>query len=281
MVLEILEFGFIQRALVSGVAISVMCSCLGAFLVMRRLALFGDGIAHVAFGGIATGMLAGFYPIWTALVVAVLGSIGLQRLRSYTNISGEVAVAVTLVAGLSIGTILISMSGGFTVDLFSFLFGSIVLVSTEDMAVILVTCGVMLGLVWVLYRPLLFITFNEELASISGIRTTAMNYLFVAMAAVMVVTAMRMTGILLVTALIVLPTIAAARFGRGFKATILISTAISATSVVSGIFVSYALDWAPSGTTVVILLACLGVTHLVLALRDRRLRAGSRIQPAR
>jgi zinc transport system permease protein len=277
MVLEILEYGFIQRAMVSGVAISAICSSVGAFLVMRRLALFGDGIAHVAFGGIAAGLLAGVYPIWTALAVAVLGSIGLERLRNRANVSGEVAVAVTLVSGLSVGIILISISGGFTIDLFSFLFGSIVLVGTEDMTTILGISGAVLVLLCILYRRLLFITFNEELARISGIHTTALNYLFVALAAVVVVTAMRLTGILLVTALIVLPTITAVRFGRGFKATILISTAISASSVVCGIFASYGLDWAPSGTIVIILLACMGTVHLAFAVRDRRLRAARRL----
>lgn len=277
MVLEILEYGFIQRALVSGVAISAICSFVGVFLVMRRLALFGDGIAHVAFGGIAVGLFAGSYPIWTALAAAVLGSIGLQKLRNRTNVSGEVAVAVTLVSGLSLGIILISVSGGFTVDLFSFLFGSIVLVSTEDMTTILSISAGVLVLLSVLYRRLLFITFNEELARISGIHTTALNYLFVAVAAVVVVTAMRLTGILLITSLIVLPTIAAVRFGRGFKATILISTAISASSVVCGIFASYGLDWAPSGTIVMLLLGCMVTVHLTFAVRDRRLRASRRI----
>ena len=274
MVLEILEYGFIQRALASGVAISSICSFAGAFLVMRRLALFGDGIAHVAFGGIAAGLVAGTYPIWTALIVSVLGSLGLQKLRSSTRVSGEVAVAVTLVSGLSAGIILTSISGGFTVDLFSFLFGSIVLVSTTDMVIILGISGGVLVLLTVMYRRLLFMTFNEEMAKISGIHITAMNYLFVGVAAIVVVTSMRLTGILLITALIVLPTITAVKFGRGFKATILISTGISSSSVVSGIFVSYALDWAPSGTVVMLLLMYLGSVYGAFTIRNR-LRADS------
>lgn len=276
MVLEILEYGFIQRALASGVAISSICSFVGMFLVMRRLALFGDGIAHVAFGGIAAGLLAGIYPIWTALIVSVLGSLGLQKLRSSTKVSGEVAVAVTLVGGLSVGIILTSISGGFTVDLFSFLFGSIVLVSTTDMVTILGISGGVLVLLTVLYRRLLFITFNEEMARISGIHITFMNYLFVGVAAIVVVTSMRLTGILLVTALIVLPTMTAIKFGRGFKATIVISTVISSTSVVAGIFISYVLDWAPSGTIVVFLLACLGSVYGIYETRNRW-RIGKRV----
>lgn len=244
-------------------AIAGICSFVGCFLVMRRLALFGDGIAHVAFGGIAAGLFAGVYPLGTAFVVSILGSVALQRLRSVAHIPGEVAVAITLVSGLAAGVILTSMSGGFTVDLFSFLFGSIILVSTEDTTVILaVSAGVVLTMV-AFYRKLLFTTFNEEMARMSGINTVALNYLFVALAAVTVVTAMRLTGILLITALIVLPTISAVRFNRSFRTTILISTAISSSSVVSGIFLSYVLDWAPSGTIVMLLVAILVAVHLV------------------
>lgn len=272
MVLEILEYGFMQRALVTGVVISGICSFVGVFLVMRRLALFGDGIAHVAFGGIAAGLLAGIYPIWIALVVAVLGSMGLQKLRDSTKVSGEIAVAVTLVTGLAAAIILTSISGGFTVDLFSFLFGSIALVSTMDMTVILSMSAAVVVLLCIMYRSLLFVTFNEEMASVSGVPTTIINYAFVAVAAVVVVTAMRLTGILLITSLIVLPTIAAVKFGRSFKATILMSTGISASSVVAGIFLSYVLDWAPAGTIVMLLLAAMGTVHLVYAARDRRAR---------
>lgn len=243
--------------------IAGICSFVGCFLVMRRLALFGDGIAHVAFGGIAAGLFAGVYPLGTAFVVSVLGSVALQRLRSVAHIPGEVAVAITLVSGLSVGVILTSMSGGFTVDLFSFLFGSIILVSTEDMTIILtVSAGIVLTMV-AFYRKLLFTTFNEEMARISGINTVALNYLFVALAAVTVVTSMRLTGILLITALIVLPTISAVRFNRSFRTTILISTAISSSSVVSGILLSYVLDWAPSGTIVILLVFVLVAVHLV------------------
>lgn len=272
MVLEILEYGFMQRALVTGVVISGICSFVGVFLVMRRLALFGDGIAHVAFGGIAAGLLAGIYPIWIAMVVAVLGSMGLQKLRDSTKVSGEIAVAVTLVTGLAAAIILTSISGGFTVDLFSFLFGSIALVSTMDMTVILSISAAVVVLLCIMYKSLLFVTFNEEMASVSGVPTTVINYAFVAVAAVVVVAAMRLTGILLITSLIVLPTIAAVKFGRSFKATILMSTGISASSVVAGIFLSYVLDWAPAGTIVMLLLASMGTVHLTYAARDRRAR---------
>lgn len=258
--LEILEYGFIQRSFIAGISIAVMCSIMGCFLVMRRYALFGDGIAHVAFGGIAAGLFFGIYPIWTAFVVAVLGSLGLQKMQN-SKVSGEVAVAVVLVSGLSVGVILTSMRGGFSVDLFSFLFGSIILVSSLDLTVILITSAGVISAVFLLFRRFLFITFSAELARASGIRVTALNYLFVCLAAVTVVTAMRLTGILLITALIVLPTLSAIKLNRGFKMTMALSAAMSSSSVVGGIFVSYVLDWAPSGTIVVILVVILVTTY--------------------
>lgn len=268
---EILEYTFIQRALVSGIAIAAVCSVVGCFLVMRRYALFGDGIAHVAFGGIAVGLFTGIYPLWTAFVVSILGSLGLQKMQN-SKVSGEVAVAVTLVSGLSVGVILTSMSGGFSVDLFSFLFGSIVLVSTNDMITILIASSGVVLTISLLYRKLLFITFNEDLARVSGIRVTFLNYLLVVLAAITVVTAMRLTGILLITALIVLPTISAAKMNRGFKATMAISAIISSTAVVSGIFVSYVLDWAPSGTIVILLVLSLIGIHLTYLILGRLAR---------
>lgn len=275
MVLEILEYGFIQRAFISGVAISAICSFMGCFLVMRRMSLFGDGIAHVAFGGIAAGLFTGIYPLAVAFIVSILGSFGLERMRSASKIPGEMATAVVLVTGLSAGVILASMRGGFTVDLFSFLFGSIILVGTLDMTYILAISGGVAAVLALFYRQFMFMTFNEEMARLSGVNTTALNYLFVAIAAITVVTSMRLTGILLITALIVIPTITAVRFQRGFRDTIAISIAISASSVVAGIFASYVLDWAASGTIVVILVGCLLAVH-----GGYRLRASPRLDRA-
>lgn len=266
--LEILEYSFMQRALISGICISGICSAVGCFLVMRRFALFGDGIAHVAFGGVAVGFFMGVYPLWTAFVVSTLGSLCLQKMQN-SKISGDIAIAIVLVTGLSVGLILTSMSGGFSIDLFSFLFGSIILVSTNDMITILIASSMVATIILLFYRKLLFITFSPELARVSGIRVTLLNYMLAVVAAVTVVTAMRLTGILLITALIVIPTVSAAKLNRGFKATMAISIIISSTAVVSGIFVSYVTDWAPAGTVVILLVLILVVIHLVYMTLER------------
>ena len=252
MILEALSYGFVQKALVAGIAVALICSFMGTFLVLRRYSLFGDGIAHVAFGGVSVGLFLGVFPLWTAFIVSIFGGLGLQKLRQSTRISGDAAVAVVLVSGLAIGVILVSSSGGFSVDLFSFLFGSILLISNEDtMMILAISAGIIATLV-VMQKQFLHLTFNEEQAKIAGLPVTLLNYAFVILASITVVTSMRLVGILLISALIVIPNIAAMTFGKGFKKTVVISMSISVISVVSGILLSYYYNVAPSGTIVMI-----------------------------
>ena len=263
MIIEALSYGFMQKALIAGIAVGLICSFMGTFLVLRRYSLFGDGIAHVAFGGISVGLFLGVFPLWTAFIVSIFGGIGLQKLRQSTKISGDAAVAVVLVSGLAVGVILVSSSGGFSVDLFSFLFGSILLISNEDTIMILAISSGIIATLLVLQKQFLHLTFNEEQAKLVGLRTTLLNYAFVILASITVVTSMRLVGILLISALIVIPNITAMMFGKGFKKTVCISMGISVISVIGGILLSYSLNLAPSGTIVVIAVGIL-VGTLVL-----------------
>jgi len=263
MILEALSYGFMQKALIAGIAVGLICSFMGTFLVLRRYSLFGDGIAHVAFGGISVGLFLGVFPLWTAFIVSIFGGLGLQKLRQSTKISGDAAVAVVLVSGLAVGVILVSSSGGFSVDLFSFLFGSILLISNEDTIMILAISAGIIATLTILQKQFLHLTFNEEQAKLVGLRTTLLNYAFVVLASITVVTSMRLVGILLISALIVIPNITAMMFGKGFKKTVFISMSIAVISVISGILVSYFLNVAPSGTIVVIAVGIL-VGTLVL-----------------
>ena len=263
MILEALSYTFMQKALIAGIAVALICSFMGTFLVLRRYSLFGDGIAHVAFGGISVGLFLGVFPLWTAFIVSIFGGLGLQKLRQSTKISGDSAVAVVLVSGLAVGVILVSSSGGFSVDLFSFLFGSILLISNEDTIMILAISAGIIATLTILQKQFLHLTFNEEQAKLVGLRTTLLNYAFVVLASITVVTSMRLVGILLISALIVIPNITAMMFGKGFKKTVFISMSIAVISVISGILVSYFLNVAPSGTIVVIAVGIL-VGTLVL-----------------
>ena len=263
MILEALSYAFMQKALIAGVAVGIICSFMGTFLVLRRYSLFGDGIAHVAFGGISVGLFLGVFPLWTAFIVSILGGLGLQKLRQSTKISGDAAVAVVLSSGFAVGVILVSASGGFSVDLFSFLFGSILLISDEDLIMILAISSGVVGTLILLQKQFLHLTFNEEQAKLGGLQTTLLNYAFVILAAITVVTSFRLVGMLLISALVVIPNITAMMYGKGFKKTVGISLGISVFSVISGILVSYFFNVAASGTIVIIAVGIL-VGTLVL-----------------
>lgn len=272
MVLEILEFGFMQRALIAGVAVAITTSVIGLFLVLRRNSLFGDALSHVAFGGIAVGLVAGIYPLWTGLGLAIMGALGITKLRQSTKIPSDATVAILLSSGLAMGILLVSASGGFTLDLFSFLFGSILLVSVSDTLAILAMAGAILSIIIVLYKKLVYITFDEEQARVSGLPIAHLNYLFVVLASVAAVVSMRLVGILLVSSLIVIPNVTALLFGKGFKKTALISVAVSVFSVITGIAVSYAFNLAPAGTIVMVQVAVF-VAALIARYSPKRVEA--------
>ena len=261
--LEIFGFGFMQRALIAGIAISSVCSVIGLFLVLRRQSLFGDSLAHMAFGGIAIGLFTNTYPLWTAFVASILAALGITKLRHSTNIPADSAVAIMLSSGLALGILLLSLSGGFSVDLFGFLFGNILLVSFEDTLLILVMTAVVFTSVSILYKQFLYITFDEEQAKVSGIKVMRLNYLFIVLASLTVIASMRLVGILLISSLVVIPNITAMMLGRGFRKTALISVMLSVISVISGIALSYVLNSAPSGTIVMISISIFLLTLIV------------------
>lgn len=269
MLFDILQYGFMQRAVLSAIAISIMCSIVGLFLVLKRHSLFGDALAHVAFGGIALGLFTGVYPILTAYVVAILSAVGVNKLRESTKIPPDSSIAVLLTSGLAIGVILISISGGFTLDLFSFLFGNILLVSNEDLIMILITDAIVVPIIYVLYKRLILIVFDENQAKVSGLNVTWINTLFIVLASITIIASIRLVGVLLISSLIVIPNITALLLGKGFKKTVFISCAISVFSVVFGIVASYYVNLVPSGTIVLTMVSMFIVTIIVKNIRFR------------
>jgi zinc transport system permease protein len=249
-----------HRAIISGIAIAILCSVVGLFLVLRRYSLFGDAIAHSSFGGIALGLMSGIYPLWTAYGVSIVSALIITRIKDRFNISGDASIAVLLSSGIAVGLVIIGLSGGFTLDIFSFLFGSILLVSVNDTILILSLTGIILIVILLLYRQLLYSTFNEEQAKVSGIPVEKINYLIVFMAGITVVTSIQLVGVLLISALFVIPNVTAIMYGRGFKQTAIISMSFSIFSVVAGILVSYIFDITPAGTIVLIAIGIFGCT---------------------
>jgi len=257
---EILTYSFMHRALISGIAIAILCSVIGLFLVLRRYSLFGDAIAHSSFGGIALGLFAGVYPLWTAYGVSIVSALIITKIKDRYNISGDASIAVLLSSGIAAGLVIISFSGGFSIDIFSFLFGSILLVSVNDTVLILALTGAILIVILLLYRKILYSTFNEQQAKVSGIPVEKINYLIIFMAGLTVVTSIQLVGVLLISALFVIPNVTAIMYGRGFKQTAIISISFSVFSVLTGILISYIFDITPAGTIVLFSIGLLGIT---------------------
>ena len=249
-----------HRALISGVAIAILCSVIGLFLVLRRYSLFGDAIALSSFGGIALGLMAGVYPLWTAYGVSLVSALIITKIKEKYDISGDAAIAVLLSSGIAVGLVIVGISGGFTIDIFSFLFGSILLVSVNETILILSLTGIILIVVLLLYRQLLYSTFNEEQAKVSGVPVEKINYLIVFMAGLTVVTSIQLVGVLLISALFVIPNVTAIMYGKGFKSTAILSISFSIFSVVTGILISYIFDITPAGTIVLLSIGLFGGT---------------------
>jgi zinc transport system permease protein len=262
-VLEIFTFSFMQRAIITGIAIAALCSIVGLFLVLRRHSLFGDALSHVAFGGIALGLFMGIYPLWTAFIVSILSALGINKLRESTKLPGDASVAVLLSSGLALGVLFVSLSDGFNINLFGFLFGSILLVSSQDMSIILIIATLVIGSISYIFQKLLYVTFDENQARVSGLNVNVINYLFIVMTCITVIASIRLVGVLLISSLIVIPNLTALILGRGFKQTIMISCCIAIFSVVFGIVLSYVANLAPSGTIVLTSTGILVATTLL------------------
>lgn len=239
--LEILSYGFIQRALLAGTLIALLCSVLGVFLVLRHLSLIGDGLAHVTFGSTAIALALKFYSAMSLLVsapIVMLASLGILKLTEKGRLSGDAAIGLVSALGISVGIILASVGGGYNVDLLSYLFGNILSIRSEEVVVAALLClGVML-LLTLYYHELFAISFSDELAKVSGIRTSYINAILVLLTALSVVLAMKLVGIMLISSMLIVPAASALQLARGFKVCIVLAALQGCSSVIIGIIVS-------------------------------------------
>lgn len=259
---EIFQYGFMVRALAAGLMIGTIAPTIGVFLVLRRLSLIADTLAHVALAGVALALLTGIHPAAGALGVALIGAVGVERLRVSGRLYGEAALAIFLSGGLALAVVLIGLAGGFTVDVFSYLFGSITVVQPRDLWIILALGMVVLGTVALLYKELFAITFDEEAAKVQGVPVDHLNLLITVLVATTVVVAMRVVGVLLTSALIVIPAATSLRLARDFRSALLIAVVAALVSVVAGIVFAFYLNIAAGGAIVacaIVLFAASGV----------------------
>jgi zinc transport system permease protein len=255
------HYDFIVRAFEAGLITAIVAPLIGMFLVVRRYSLMADTLAHISLVGVAIGLLTNLNPVLCSLVTTAVASVGIERLRESRKIFGESVLALFLSGGLAVAVVLISLSHGFSVNLVSYLFGSITTVSPTDVYVIAGAGLLILAIMATLYKEFFFVSFNEELAAANGLNVRAFNILLITITAVTVSLSMRIVGILLIGALMIIPVVSAIQFRLSFLRTLLTAVAISIVSVVSGLFASYYLNLATGGTIVVValLIFCLSL----------------------
>lgn len=269
--LSLLQAPFVQLAFLVGIIIAILCSVLSVFVILKRVSLIGDGLAHTAFGGLALGYYLGLVPIYTAAPVVVLGSLGITKATRSAKLSSDSAVAVFLTLGLSTGITLISIARGFGFNIESLLFGSILLVTTTQIEIALSILIVTLTVIYLFFKELFYTTFDEPQARASGIKTWVFDYLVSALIGIVVIAAIPIVGVLLVAALIVLPALTSVQIARSFSQTIMLSPLFGIASVVLGLLFSLILNAAPGGTIVLSGLGLLALVIVVNGLRKRTL----------
>lgn len=251
---EIFQYDFMIRAFIAGSIVAVIAPLIGNFLVVRRYSLMADTLAHVSLLGVALGVLLKQQPVVVAIIVTAIAALGIERLRYVKKIFGESLLAIFLSGSLAVAVVLLSLAQGFTVNLFSFLFGSITTVTATDVMTIGILGSAVFVLILLLYKEFFFISFDEELAQANGLRVRAYNSLLVVLAAVTVSLAMRIVGVLLIGALMVIPVITGMQLARSFKQGVVFSIIASLFSVFAGLILSYYFNLASGGTIVVVAL---------------------------
>jgi zinc transport system permease protein len=263
------ESEFMRLAFATGAIVGVLAPAVGFFLVQRGMSLIGDGIGHVAFAGVAAGYLLGVSPVATALVASVAGAIAIEWLRARRRTAGDQALALLFYTGIAGGVVMVSAAGALDVDLFAFLFGSILTVTRTDLVLVAALGGAGLATIAMLYRALAAIVLDEEGARVAGVPTAALNVVVAALAALTVALSMRVVGILLIAALMVLPVIAATRVAWSMRSTLLLGIAIGLVSVLGGLTIAYYADLPPGGTVVLLAAASFFATSAFQAVRAR------------
>jgi zinc transport system permease protein len=280
--MDFLNYDFMQRALLAAVLVGITAPAIGIYLVQRRQALLGDGIGHVAMTGVGLGFLLSTSPIWMATAVSVLGAVLMELIRWYGRTRGDIALAMLFYGGMAGGVMLINLApGGSTANLTSYLFGSLSTVSPSDVTAICALAALVLLVTLGLRRQLFAVSQDEEFARVTGLPVRALNLLTAVTAAVTVTVAMRVVGLLLVSALMVVPVAAAQQLSRSFTATFVIAVAIGVAVTVSGTVTSYYQDVPPGATIVLLTIAVfIALTALATPLARRRARALAAAQPS-
>ena len=255
-------YGFLQRALLAGVFVAIACAILGVFLLLRRDAMIGHGLAHVTFGGVALGLFLNILPLGAALVVAILASLAIMKLKERAGLHGDTAIGIFSSAGMALGIALATLAGRFNVDLLSYLFGDILAIEPLEVWLSIALAGAVIIVILLNYRQLMYLTFDRDAAKASGVKTERFDILLTVLTAVTVVLGMKVVGILLVTALLVIPAAAGLQVAASFKQALFLSCAVSFISVLLGLSAAFVFDLPASATIVLLAFVIFGFFFL-------------------
>ena len=262
-----LSFGFLQRALLAGVFVAIACALLGVFLILRRDAMIGHGLAHIAFAGVAIGLFLKVMPLAAALVIAVITALGIMKLKEKAGLYGDTAIAIFSSAGFALGLLLVTLAQSFNVDLFSYLFGEILAIDPTEVWLSIALAVSVVTIVIINYKKFMYMTFDRESAKASGINVNRLDILVTTLTAVTVVLGMKIVGLLLVAALVVIPSAAGLQLASNFRQSIVLSSIVAVVSVVLGLVGAFYLDFPASGTIVLLSFLIFG---LFFALKRKR-----------
>lgn len=268
MLADIIQFDFLRNTFLTGLLIGIIAPLLGAFLVVRRLSLLADSLSHVTLAGIAFGLFMEkqfvvplFNPLYSGMGFSVIGAILIEKLRSVYSAYQEIGIPIILSGGVGLSVIFIALANGFNNDLFNYLFGSVSAVSKTDLYTILGISIFIIMMVFLFYKELLALSFDEEHATVSGLHSKRIHFLFIVLTALVIAASIRIVGVLLVSALMTLPVASAMRIASSFKQLIFYAIIFAEVSVIVGLISGYYLSIPPGGTIVliaiIILLICL------------------------
>ncbi|MDO4178086.1 MAG: metal ABC transporter permease [Phascolarctobacterium sp.] len=270
--LEMFEMEFMQRAWMAGLLMAITCPLIGSFLVLRRQSLIGDGLGHIAFAGVAGGALVGFSSVLSAAIATIIGALAIEKVRTKLSDLADMVLAIFFYCGMGLAVIFTGLNkeGGF--NLSSVLFGSLMTVSTQDLWIVAALALATIIFVIIFYRPLQYLTFDETSAKVNGLPVAGLSLLLAILTALTIALSMRIVGLLLVSAMMVIPVACALQTSRSFATTILQSIFYGIVSVVFGLSISYYANLAPGGTIV--------LTSTILFVLSLILGKSKRIRPA-
>lgn len=248
--IEILSSGFMQKAMFVGLIVSLVSGLVSVFVVLRKMSFIGAGISHAAFGGVAIGFFAGINPMVTAVIYCIAIALGIEFMNRRGKVSADASIGIFFASSMALGIVLIGLAREYTIDLFGYLFGNILAITREEVLLSLLVAVAVIGVITLFLKEMFMTTYNEEIARVSGVPVRAINTMFLIALSVTIVISIKVVGIILISALLVIPGATAQLFAKNLYFMIGVSCGVAVISTILGLILSYQFDLAPGGTIV-------------------------------